>query len=71
MYYVNSGKKTNFSFLTVTILLLAFVSATFGTINTSANSGDSRQVQANRLSLQNGQLKETVYKREAARFDFR
>jgi len=70
VYYVNSGKKTKFSFLAITILMLAVVFANFGTINSFADTSNNQQEQANKLSLQNRQRRETANKKEAERFGF-
>ena len=70
MYYINFGKKPNFSFSAITILLLAFVSITFGTINSSADTINNQQVRETKSSFQYGQRRATINKRAADRFGF-
>lgn len=55
MYYVEFRAKNNILLLTITILMLTVVSATWGTINASAESNNTRQEQAYKFSLQNRQ----------------
>ncbi|MBA4121149.1 MAG: hypothetical protein H0X72_01625 [Acidobacteria bacterium] len=52
MYFVNSRKKINFSFLTIIFVLFVAFSIDFGAIITSANSEKDEQRQRNTSSLQ-------------------
>jgi hypothetical protein len=51
MHFVNSRKKSGFSFLTFFVVLLSIASITFGTVDSSIDSSQNNQVETERFSF--------------------
>jgi CHASE3 domain sensor protein len=50
MHFVNSRKKSGFSFSTFFVVLLSIASIAFGTVDSSADSNQNNQVETERFS---------------------